>query len=35
VIEEGKLAESVNHAELLAKPEGIYRRLYDLQLALN
>src|SRR6185436_17336404 len=35
VIEDGKLAESGTHAELLAKPEGIYRRLYDLQLALN
>ncbi|MEO8451537.1 MAG: ABC transporter ATP-binding protein [Gemmatimonadota bacterium] len=35
VIEDGKLAESGTHAELLAKPEGIYRRLYDLQLALS
>ena len=35
VIEEGRLAESGTHRELLAKPDGIYRRLYELQLQLQ
>ena len=35
VIEEGRLAESGTHRELLATPEGIYRRLYEMQLQLQ
>jgi len=35
VIEEGRLAESGTHRELLARPNGIYRRLYELQLQLQ
>jgi ATP-binding cassette subfamily B protein len=35
VIEEGRLAESGTHRELLARPDGIYRRLYELQLQLQ
>jgi ATP-binding cassette subfamily B protein len=35
VIEEGRLAESGTHRELLAKHDGIYRRLYELQLQLQ
>ncbi len=34
VIEDGRLVEHGTHAELLARPEGTYRRLYDLQLQL-
>src|SRR5918999_5032739 len=35
VIEEGRLAESGTHRELLATHDGIYRRLYELQLQLQ
>ncbi|HEV2672867.1 MAG TPA: ABC transporter ATP-binding protein [Gemmatimonadales bacterium] len=35
VIEEGRLAEHGTHAELLARPEGQYRKLYELQLQLS
>jgi ATP-binding cassette, subfamily B, bacterial len=35
VIEEGRLAESGTHRELLAKHDGIYRRLYEMQLQLQ
>jgi ATP-binding cassette subfamily B protein len=35
VIEEGRLAESGTHRELLAKHDGTYRRLYELQLQLQ
>ena len=35
VVEDGRLAESGTHRELLAKPEGIYRRLYEMQLQLQ
>ncbi|MEX2157682.1 MAG: hypothetical protein WD773_12685 [Gemmatimonadales bacterium] len=35
VVEDGRLVESGTHAELLAKPEGKYRRLYELQLQLQ
>ena len=35
VIEEGRLAEAGTHRELLARPDGIYRRLYELQLQLQ
>jgi ATP-binding cassette, subfamily B, bacterial len=35
VIEEGRLAESGTHRELLARPNGIYRKLYELQLQLQ
>src|SRR5881296_875290 len=34
VIEDGRLVESGTHRELLAKPEGKYRRLYEMQLQL-
>lgn len=32
VIEHGKLAEAGTHAELLAKENGVYKKLFDLQL---
>ena len=32
VIEHGKVAESGTHAELLAKENGVYKKLFDLQL---
>jgi ATP-binding cassette, subfamily B, bacterial len=35
VIENGKLAEVGTHAELLAKPDGIYRKLFNLQQELH
>jgi ATP-binding cassette subfamily B protein len=35
VIKDGRLAEAGTHRELLAKPEGIYRRLYEMQLQLQ
>ena len=35
VIEKGRLAEWGTHRELLAKPNGIYRRLYEMQLQLQ
>ena len=35
VIEEGRLAEAGTHRELLARPDGIYRRLYEMQLQLQ
>jgi ATP-binding cassette subfamily B protein len=35
VIEEGRLAESGTHRELLAKHDGTYRRLYEMQLQLQ
>jgi len=35
VIEDGRLVEQGTHAELLAVPEGKYRRLHELQLALS
>jgi ATP-binding cassette subfamily B protein len=35
VVEHGRLAESGTHAELLAHPGGIYRRLYEMQLQLQ
>jgi ATP-binding cassette subfamily B protein len=34
VLEQGKLAESGTHRELLAISDGIYRRLYEMQLQL-
>jgi ATP-binding cassette subfamily B protein len=34
VIEQGRLVESGTHRELLAEPEGTYRKLYELQLQL-
>jgi len=34
VIEDGRLIEHGTHAELLARPEGTYRKLYDLQVQL-
>jgi ATP-binding cassette subfamily B protein len=34
VIADGRLAESGTHGELLTKPDGIYRRLYEMQLQL-
>ena len=35
VVSQGRLAESGTHRELLDKPDGIYRRLYELQLQLQ
>jgi ABC-type multidrug transport system fused ATPase/permease subunit len=35
VIEDGKLAEFGTHAELLARPNGIYRKLFTLQQELH
>ena len=35
VMEDGKLAECGTHKELLARPDGIYRRLYELQRELQ
>ncbi|MEP7344120.1 MAG: ABC transporter ATP-binding protein [Gemmatimonadaceae bacterium] len=35
VLEEGRLAESGTHRELLGIPDGIYRKLYELQLQLH
>ncbi|HWC74043.1 MAG TPA: ABC transporter ATP-binding protein [Gemmatimonadales bacterium] len=35
VIEEGRLVEHGTHAELLQRPEGKYRRLYELQVQLS
>src|SRR5689334_1005630 len=35
VISEGRLAESGTHRQLLDKPDGIYRRLYEMQLQLQ
>jgi ATP-binding cassette subfamily B protein len=35
VIEDGRLVEHGTHAELLAKPEGNYRHLYELQVQLQ
>lgn len=35
VMDEGRLAESGTHRELLDRPNGIYRRLYELQLQLQ
>jgi ATP-binding cassette subfamily B protein len=34
VIDEGRLAEAGTHRELLQKHDGIYRRLYEMQLQL-
>jgi ATP-binding cassette subfamily B protein len=35
VIEDGRLAEAGTHRELLAVPDGIYKKLYELQLQLQ
>ena len=35
VIEDGRIVEQGSHAELLARPDGKYRRLYDMQLVLQ
>ena len=35
VIEKGRLAEAGTHRELLGKANGIYRRLYEMQLQLQ
>ena len=35
VISDGRLAEVGTHGELLGRPDGIYRRLYELQLQLQ
>jgi ATP-binding cassette subfamily B protein len=35
VLQQGRLAEAGTHRELLEKPDGIYRRLYELQLQLQ
>jgi ABC-type multidrug transport system fused ATPase/permease subunit len=34
-MEDGRLAECGTHKELLAKHDGIYRRLYEMQLQLQ
>lgn len=35
VMEKGKVAELGTHDELLAKPEGVYKRLVEMQQAVN
>ena len=35
VIEDGRLVESGTHGELLRRPDGRYRRLYEMQLQLQ
>src|SRR5437016_5310053 len=35
VIEDGRLVESGTHHDLLANPDGTYRRLYEMQLQLQ
>jgi ATP-binding cassette subfamily B protein len=35
VIEDGRLVESGTHHELMMRPDGRYRRLYELQLQLT
>jgi len=35
VIDEGKIAEMGTHAELLAKDDGIYKKLVDMQMEVN
>jgi ATP-binding cassette subfamily B protein len=35
VMEKGKVAELGTHDELLSKPEGVYKRLVDMQQAVN
>ena len=35
VIEKGRLAEAGTHRELLGEPNGIYRKLYEMQLQLQ
>jgi ATP-binding cassette subfamily B protein len=35
VLKDGRLVEAGTHAELLAKPDGVYRKLYQLQSELR
>lgn len=35
VLDKGRIAEAGTHMELLEKPDGIYRRLYEMQLQLQ
>jgi len=35
VIRQGRLVESGTHRELLESHEGVYRRLYEMQLQLQ
>jgi ATP-binding cassette subfamily B protein len=35
VISQGRLTESGTHRALLDKPDGIYRRLYEMQIQLQ
>jgi len=35
VVEDGRLVEHGTHADLLARPDGKYRKLYELQLQLT
>lgn len=35
VMEKGKLVELGTHDELLSKPEGVFRRLVDMQQEVN
>ncbi len=35
VVEDGRIVEAGTHAELLRRPEGRYRRLYEMQLELQ
>jgi len=35
VIKNGRIVELGTHGELLAKPDGVYRRLYDMQRELQ
>jgi ATP-binding cassette subfamily B protein len=34
VIEDGRLVEQGTHKELVGRPDGKYRRLYEMQLQL-
>jgi len=35
VLDKGKIAEIGTHEELIAKPNGVYKKLYELQMGLK